>query len=143
MYISDGVISIIHLSAKEFLTRLEREWLYKDDCIIAFLQINLKESHHLFGLICLSYLNFGGYSFLLISNNLLALLGSYVLLKYATKNIIYHLNRAGNFSNYLLDEAYHFSRSEAYLLWIEYLLMHLLEDEITGLEFQETLSSIL
>ena len=116
MYINNGVISIIHLLAKEFLIRLEREWLYKDNCIIAFLQINLKESYYLFGLIYLSYLNIGRYSFPLISNNLLALLGSHVLLKYATKNIIYHLNRAGNFSNYLLNKAHHFFRSKACLL---------------------------
>ena len=142
VHISDGVISIVHLSAKEFLTRPEREWSYEDDCIIAFLRIDLEESHHLFGSICLSYLNFGGYGFPLISNDPSALLGGHALLKYATKNMIYHLNRAGNFSDHLLDEAHHFSRSEACLSWIEYLSMHLLEDEITGLEFQETLSSM-
>jgi tetratricopeptide (TPR) repeat protein len=140
VHVSDGIISIVHLSAKEFLTRPEREWSYEDDRTIAFLRIDLEESHHLFGSICLSYLNIGGYGFPLISNDPSALLGGHALLKYATKNMIYHLNRAGNFSDHLLNKAHHFFRSEACLSWLEYLSMHLLEDEITGSELQETLS---
>ena len=140
VHISDGVVSIVHLSAKEFLTRPEREWSYKDDRTIEFLRIDLEESHRLFGLICLSYLNIGGYGFPLISNDPSALLGGHALLNYATKNMIYHLNRAGNYSDHLLDKAHHFFKSEACLSWIEYLMMYLLEDEITGSELQETLS---
>ena len=133
VHISDGIISIVHLSAKEFLTRPEREWSYEDDRTIEFLRINLKESHHLFGSICLNYLSISGYRLLLISNDPSALLGSHILLKYTTENMIYHLNRAGGFNNHLLNKAHHFSKSKACLSWIEYLSMHLLEDKIIDL----------
>ena len=137
VHINDGIISIVHLSAKEFLTRPESDWSCEDDHKIACLRIDPEESHYLFGSTCLDYLGIGGYGFPLISDDPSALWDGHPLLEYASKSVIYHLNRTGSFGENLLDKVHRFSGSEACLSWVEYFSMHLLEDATTGSEAAE------
>jgi Tfp pilus assembly protein PilF len=135
--VANGVVSLVHVSAKEFLTRRENEWACEDDHKIARLRLDPKESHRLLGLACLDYLSIGGYGFPLISDDPSTFWTRYTFLQYASKNMIYHFNRAGILSPGLIDRIRRFSKSEACLSWAEFFLIHLLEDESTGSDVRE------
>ena len=138
IYITNGVIWLVHLSAKEFLTGLKNNWPCEDDRKIMCLQIDPDELHQSFSSVCLDYLGIGGYGFpLQNSDESSKLWGDHPLLEYASKNAIYHFNRAGTPPVILIDKAHHFLKSDAFLSWAEYFAMHLLEDGSTGVEVEE------
>ncbi|KAK6956257.1 hypothetical protein Daesc_001531 [Daldinia eschscholtzii] len=137
--ITDGVIFLSHISAKEFLTRPESEWSCDDERKISCLRIDLEESHSLFVSTCINYLEVGGYGFpLRDQDDIPRLYGVFPFLNYASKNLLYHINRAQKSSADTVDKFDQFTRSEAFLSWIEYFIVHIfIEDEFCGLEPNE------
>ncbi|OTB15363.1 hypothetical protein K445DRAFT_367059 [Daldinia sp. EC12] len=137
--ITDGVILLSHISAKEFLTRPESEWSCNADRKISCLRIDLGESHSLFVSTCINYLEVGGYGFpLRDQDDMPRLYSVFPFLNYASKNLLYHINRAQESSADTVDKFDQFMRSKAFLSWIEYFIIHIyIEDEFCGLEPNE------
>ncbi|KAI0845106.1 TPR-like protein [Daldinia vernicosa] len=138
MQITDGVVSLVHISAKEFLTRPESEWSCDGNHKIIDLRVDLEESHYLFVSTCIDYLEIGKYGFpLQDQDEWLMLYGVHQFLEYSSKNLIYHINRARKFSIDVVNKFDQYFRSEASLSWVEYFAIHLVEDGSSGVEAEE------
>ncbi|KAI0114782.1 TPR-like protein [Daldinia grandis] len=133
-----GVVLLVHISAKEFLTRPESEWSCDGDHKIVDLRIDPEESHNSFVSTCIEYLGIGKYGFPLQDQDESSILYDvHPFLEYSTKNLIYHINRAGRFS---VDAANKFHQDlglEESLSWVEYFAIHLVEDGSSGVEAEE------
>ena len=136
--IRHGVVSIAHLSVREFLTRSTSEWYGNDECHLSFLRIDLERSHILFGLICLEYLANDDYGFPLSLDEQVDPMHTPLLLEYASANMAYHFNRAGDLLDSAIYERFRkFSSSTAFVSWIECLIMHCIGDNATLWEVME------
>jgi tetratricopeptide (TPR) repeat protein/energy-coupling factor transporter ATP-binding protein EcfA2 len=136
--ITDGVVRLIHLSVKEFLTRPEGDWLCKNDHKIKSLRVDLKDSHRAFASVCLDYLGMTEYGFPLQgSDSLPELWTRYPLLEYASRYMFQHLPRSNTSSSTIIDKLSRFLHSDKSVSWIESVAILLVDDQSTGSEIQE------
>ncbi|KAI1806933.1 TPR-like protein [Daldinia bambusicola] len=136
--ITEGVVVLVHISAKEFLTRPESEWLCDSDRKIIDLRIDPEESHSLYVSACIDYLEFGNYGFpLQVQDELQTLYTIHPFLEYASKNLLYHVNRSRESSTSTVEKFEPFPDSKQFLSWAEYFLMHFVEDGSSGFEVEE------
>ncbi|KAI1658281.1 hypothetical protein F4813DRAFT_395970 [Daldinia decipiens] len=124
--ITDGVVSLVHISVKELLTRPKSEWSCDGHHKIVGLRIDPEESHYLFVLSCIDYLEAGNYGFPLRDQD-----------ESSMPYDVHPFLEAGNFSFDIVNKFHQYLGSEASLPWVEYFAMHLVEDGYSGVEAKE------
>ncbi|OCL06718.1 hypothetical protein AOQ84DRAFT_410315, partial [Glonium stellatum] len=135
---TDDFVSLIHFSAKEFLTRPESEWESEDDRKIKKLQIVSSESHGLFITACLEYAGMGERgSAALITEPLNSIWAQCPFLEYASRYSIHHLNRSELSTASLAKTIQRFIESKASGSLVEFYYVHFLEDGPTGPEMED------
>ncbi|KAF2189335.1 hypothetical protein K469DRAFT_748014 [Zopfia rhizophila CBS 207.26] len=136
--ITDGIVRLIHLSIKEFLTRPEEEWSSDDDYAIKKLRVKISESHDSFSSICLDYLELGGYDFPLQDPQIFPLLETrYPFLDYASRFMIHHCNESVVSSTTAITKLSRFLTMETCVSWLEYFAIILIDDGSNGSLMQD------
>ena len=126
--ITDGLVRLVHFSAKEFFTRPESEWLSNDDRGISSFRIDVENSHRKLASVCVRYLSLGDYGSPL--NDATAyeeVTSQHPFLKYASMYMISHFSHSGRPCPTTLIELRNFLQSQNCASWIEYVGMILLE----------------
>ena len=141
--IHDNIVSITHLSVQEYLTRPADEWSGDEHDVMSCFGVELIQAHQRFSDTCLDYLIIGDFGSPLTSEGQIDYSGNRSLLEYASGNLTYHLNRSMGLVQGLSAKFERFTKSAAFLSWIEYMIMGLLEDSATGWEVQELLDFVL
>jgi tetratricopeptide (TPR) repeat protein len=119
VYVSNGLVGLVHVSIKEFLTRTESKWTHPDDQAVSDLRICVADSQHLFCQICVRYLSVDDYVSPFTSNGLPSAEDGVPLLEYASRNFLYHSSQSEPRPEYLIDEIRRFAGSKYCLSWAE------------------------
>jgi len=126
--ITDGLVRLVHFSAKEFFTRPESEWLSNDDLGISCFRIDVENSHRKLASSCVRYLSMGDYGSPLNDATAYERVTSHhPFLKYASMYMISHFSHSGRPCPTTLIELRNFLQSQSCASWIEYVGMILLE----------------
>lgn len=132
--IDNDKIRLVHLTAKEYLTRAATLW----NSQILMLRIELSESHELFGNICVESINNDGFEWfhkregLFMSKNL-----DYPpLFSYAFRFITYHFNRMKNPSPETISRIKQFATTHL-VSWFEMLIVACFMDGPMAVTMQE------
>ncbi|PTB59161.1 hypothetical protein M431DRAFT_527725 [Trichoderma harzianum CBS 226.95] len=132
--IDNGKIRLVHLTAKEYLTRAATLW----NSQISILRIELSESHELFGNICVESINNNGFEWfhkregLFMSKDL-----DYPpLFSYAFRFITYHFNRMKDPSPETISRIKQFATSHL-VSWFEMLIVACFMDGSMAVTMQE------
>ncbi|KAF7503591.1 hypothetical protein GJ744_003574 [Endocarpon pusillum] len=142
--IRGGIVRLIHLSVKEFLTRPEGAWPCENDHKAKGLRVNLEDSHRALATVGLGYLGMNeSISRLQLTDSLSELWTWYPFLEYAWRYTFHHLSRSGAPSSIILSKLSLFLRSEKSVSWVELWPILLLDDGSTGSEFQDLMDFML
>ena len=134
--VTNGSVSLVHSSLKEFLIRPINEWSRKDDRRIKAFRIDFEESHQLIGTICQEYLEIcNKESSLRDHNTTQALWKHYPFLEYSSEYVLHHVSQPG--SSGFSERLSRFIESEALVPWVECLTAHYLEEGLIDSDLQE------
>lgn len=142
--VQNNEVAITHLTVQEYLTRPANRWSSDESDILDLFRIGLDEAHALFGSTCLEYLAIGGHGRPLSSKDQPQnVSGGSGLLDYASDNLVFHLKRCGPALKDTTIKFEQFSESEAFLSWLEYSILRLLDEGLgTTLPLLEALGII-
>ena len=126
VYVSNGFVHLVHVSAREYLTRKESQWAHTDDKAVFCLRIDVLESQHLFSHVCIRYLSLDEYITPFTSEDPTGISKEFPLLDYASRNLAYHISQSEPRPEYLADEMFRFAASNRSLYWAQNYTTHLL-----------------
>lgn len=127
--IKDDKVSLVHVTAKEFLLRPEEEWGDLDNPIISF-QLCMDDSHELIGLSCLDHLSLFGTALRQANEatNRTNADPDRPFLLYAADFTVYHFNRANVCDSETISRIRKTMTSDGCVRWMEHVLVSVLDD---------------
>ena len=118
--IDNGAISLIHFSAKEYLTRPESDWASEDDRKIKAFRIDVAESNSTLGCLCIDYMQNTEYKFSLDElNRDMDFSDSYPFLDYACRYLTHHFSQSSVHSKHTSNKISRFIESPKCMTWVE------------------------
>ncbi|KAK5993028.1 Vegetative incompatibility HET-E-1-like protein [Cladobotryum mycophilum] len=128
--IQDGKINLVHVTAKEYLTRPAAEWVFGQHLKLSSFRIDIIASHELFANICFEYLT----HIHLESSQLNGTIDSQVtqlspFLPYVLRYMEYHSNMVGDVNMGIQERFKHCIRTGGYVSWIETAMMELITED--------------
>lgn len=137
--IDAGTLSLVHFSAKEFLTRPERTWKARSDPRISIFRVDEPDSHLLAGYLCIDYLGSTEYGFPLHEAKAGPdFTAEHPFLDYAAKHMTHHFSKCRKMPAPVADKVALFMRSPLFIAWIELLACLSISDISTGAELEPT-----
>lgn len=127
--IKDDKVSLVHVTAKEFLLRPVEEWGDNDTAVVSF-QLCIDDSHELIGLSCLDHLSLFGTALRQASEatNPTSNDPDRPFLLYAADFAVYHFNRANVCDSETISRIRKTMTSDGCVRWMEFVLVSVLDD---------------
>jgi tetratricopeptide (TPR) repeat protein len=127
--IKDDKVSLVHVTAKEFLLRPVEEWSDHDTTIISF-QLCMNDSHEVIGLSCLDHLSLFGTTLRQANEatNPTDDNPNRPFLLYAADFAVYHFNRADVRDSETITRIRKTMMGDGCVRWMEYVLVLVLDD---------------
>lgn len=134
IFVTNGVLRLIHSSIRDFLIRPEAQWVYESDRAVVGFRIDIPQMHRSFAWLCLDYMRLDIDERRLLkpdtSQSTQARRASYPLLDYATLYTFSHVNRSGPLCSITLAKIEAVFKSTHSVFWAEH-FGHLLFEDIT------------
>ena len=114
--ISGNIVSLAHISVKEYLIRHESEWMNSDDRYLLCLRVDFCHANHLLFYICIKFWEISKPDLDTVECPFLG---------YGCENLLFHFNQSSRLNESILQVRQFFG-SSTYLIWVEYYQAHIL-----------------